>query len=149
MCCVIQGLQATKKRIINVEGGNVLHGLTKTDLGFAGFGELYFSEVLPGSIKAWKRHTKMTMNLLVPVGLVTFVFLDGREGSVSQGNKMEITVGLENYVRLTVPPMIWFGFCNPAAEMALVTNFANITHQNEEVERKPIDFISHNWDGAQ
>ena len=33
------------------------------DPGFEGFGEVYFSSVLQGLVKAWKRHSRMTLNL--------------------------------------------------------------------------------------
>ena len=41
------------KRIPTV-GGDVMHGLKKSDNGFNGFGEVYFSWVEQGAIKAWK-----------------------------------------------------------------------------------------------
>ena len=34
-------------------------------------GEVYFSETLPGHVKAWKRHTRQTQRFAVPVGLLT------------------------------------------------------------------------------
>ena len=61
------------KRIPTV-GGDVMHGLKKSDNGFNGFGEVYFSWVEQGAIKAWKCHQRMTMNLVVPKGEVSFVF---------------------------------------------------------------------------
>ena len=59
---------------IETVGGDVWHTMKQTDVGYAGFGEAYFSWVASGAIKAWKRHTQMTMNLVVPVGQVRFVF---------------------------------------------------------------------------
>ena len=38
--------------------------------------EAYFSIIKPGYIKAWKLHKKMTMNIVVPIGSVQFVFYD-------------------------------------------------------------------------
>ena len=57
-------------------GGDVLHGIRKTDFGFIKFGEAYFSILEPNAIKAWKKHLRMTLNLIVPVGKVRFVFID-------------------------------------------------------------------------
>ena len=61
------------KRIPTV-GGDVMHGLKKSDNGFNGFGEVYFSWVEQRAIKAWKCHQRITLNLLVPLGEVRFVF---------------------------------------------------------------------------
>ena len=63
-----------KLKRINVEGGDVLHCLKSSDKAFLEFGEAYFSFIEMNYIKAWKRHIKMTMNLIVPIGLVQFVF---------------------------------------------------------------------------
>ena len=61
-------------KTINIDGGNVRHILKSNDKEFKGFGEAYFSDINPGSIKAWKCHNKMHMNLVVPFGRVKFVF---------------------------------------------------------------------------
>ena len=63
----------------NLEEGDVLHALKSTDKEFSGFGEAYFSSIKTQKIKAWKRHLKMTMNLVVPVGNVQFNFYDDQK----------------------------------------------------------------------
>ena len=64
----------TPLRRITTDGGDVMHALKKSDIGYNGFGEVYFSWVEQGAIKAWKCHQRMTLNLVVPVGEVHFVF---------------------------------------------------------------------------
>ena len=59
---------------IPVEGGNVKHFIKSNENSFNGFGEAYFSFIEKGKIKGWKLHTKMIMNLVVPIGEVGFVF---------------------------------------------------------------------------
>ena len=126
---------------IATAGGDVLHVLKKSDAGYAGFGEAYFSWVDAGSVKAWKRHTRMTMNVVVPVGQVRFVFrLDGSD-------KFRIEeIGVDRYVRITVPPGIWFGFQGLAAPQSLVLNLANILHDPNEVERLALSEIKYDWE---
>ena len=126
-------------RIATVSG-DVLHALKKSDAGYAGFGEAYFSWVDAGSVKAWKRHTRMTMNVVVPVGQVRFVFrLDGTD-------KFRIEeIGVDRYVRITVPPGIWFGFQGLAAPQSLVLNLANIPHDPNEIERLALSDIKYDW----
>ncbi|SVE62175.1 uncharacterized protein METZ01_LOCUS515029, partial [marine metagenome] len=63
----------TPLRRIENAGGDVLHGMKQSDVGYTGFGEAYFSWVSASAVKAWKRHTQMTMNVVVPVGQVKFV----------------------------------------------------------------------------
>ena len=64
---------------INNEDGDILRVLRKTEESFTEFGEAYFSIVHMNSIKAWKKHNAMTMNLIVPTGCVGFVFTDGKD----------------------------------------------------------------------
>lgn len=125
---------------IATAGGDVLHALKKSDAGYAGFGEAYFSWVDAGSVKAWKRHTRMTMNVVVPVGQVRFAFrLDGTDDF-----RIE-EIGVERYVRITVPPGIWFGFQGLSAPQSLVLNLANILHDPNEVERLALSEIKYDW----
>jgi dTDP-4-dehydrorhamnose 3,5-epimerase len=49
----IDGLRVTPLCRIPDERGAVLHMLRADNEGFEGFGEIYFSMVYPGAIKAW------------------------------------------------------------------------------------------------
>ena len=129
----------TPLRRISVKGGDVLHAMKKSDHGFTGFGESYFSQVEHGIVKAWKRHLQMTLNLIVPIGKVRFVFMDNEESF------REEILGDDNYARLTVPPGLWFGFQGLAAPKSLVINVANIQHDPIEVERKEVNELPFLW----
>ena len=124
-------------------GGNVLHAMKASDVGYTGFGEAYFSWINSGTIKAWKRHTRMVMNLVVPVGMVRFVF--HLENEQPAKNFRVIDIGRENYARITVPSGIWFGFQGLEKSDNLVLNLSNILHQPDEVERKSLNEIKYDW----
>jgi len=128
---------------IRTEGGDVLHAMKNTDNGFAKFGEAYFSEINFGEIKAWKRHVKMTLNLIVPSGSVKFVFLAMDYKKISAHRIEEI--GDERYVRITVPPGIWFGFQGLTKPRSLVLNVASEPHDPNEVERLSKEDINYSW----
>lgn len=140
---MLDTILVTKLNQISVEGGNVLHAMKKSEDGYEGFGEAYFSWVSEGSIKAWKRHINMTLNLVVPVGKVKFVFYCSEKLNSLEFRTEEI--GEDNYVRLTVPPGIWFGFQGFESKNSLVMNIANIPHDVNEVERLPLADINYNW----
>ena len=125
---------------IAVYGGDVLHALKDTDIGFIDFGEAYFSVIEVGAIKAWKRHMIMTLNIVVPVGLILFVFVDDR------GRYRYEYIGLKNYARLTIPPGIWFGFKGVGNVDSLLLNIADIKHDPAEVERKQLTEIFFDWE---
>lgn len=136
----LDAVTVTELRRIPVEGGDVLHALRRDAPGFAGFGEAYFSWVRLGAIKAWKRHTRMTLNLVVPVGAVKFVFVSPDDGVV----RTEV-IGERRYARLTVPPGIWFGFTGLVESGSLVLNVADIPHDPLEVERADLSAFAYDW----
>ena len=125
---------------IEVSGGDILHGIKRGDLGFINFGEAYFSIVEAGAIKAWKRHSLMTLNVIVPLGCIYFAFFD------SKGKKRQEIVGQDRYVRLTVPPGIWFGFKGLSNSKNMLLNVADIEHDDAEVERQDSNYFEFCWD---
>ena len=92
----------------NLEDGDVLHALKSSEKEFYGFEEVYFSTIKKNKIKAWKKHNRRTMNLVVPVGKVQFIFYD--EKKIFLKNAI---IGEDNYSRITVPPKFWFGLAPP------------------------------------
>jgi len=130
----------TPLKRIHIEGGDVLHGMKRSDPGYVDFGEAYFSIIEEGAIKAWKRHLRMTLNFVVPLGEVLFVFIDHR------GKAREEIVGENRYVRLTIPPGIWFGFKGLFSPYSMLMNVADISHDSTEIERRNLNEIEYNWE---
>jgi len=85
-------------------------------------------------VKGWKQHTKMVMNLVVPIGEVGFYFYNDE---ISKGISVE--VGPSNYVRVTVQPGIWMAFKGIGHELNLVLNIASIIHDPTEAVNVNID----------
>ncbi|MDD5392925.1 MAG: dTDP-4-dehydrorhamnose 3,5-epimerase [Thiothrix sp.] len=133
-------IKVTPLKRISLAGGDVLHGMKRDEPGFVDFGEAYFSMIEVDAIKAWKRHLRMTLNFVVPIGMVRFVFMD------DQGGLREEVTGMDRYVRLTVPPGIWFGFKGLTAPYSMLMNIADIPHDPVEIERKSLDEIHFNWE---
>lgn len=134
----LNNIFASDLKQIKLEDGDVFHGIKKTDFGYKDFGEAYFSSIKYSRVKAWKKHTKMTMNLIVPVGEVKFVMTDGK-------NFQEYVLSKENYKRLTVPPMIWFGFQGRSDQDSLILNISDILHDPDEVIKCKLDKFSYDW----
>ncbi len=139
----IRDILVTPLRRVETIGGDVLHGMRQSDVGYTGFGEAYFSWVSIDAVKAWKRHTQMMMNVVVPVGKVRFVFRYVNSDDVEEFRVEEI--GEDRYVRLTVPPGIWFGFQGLGTPQSLVMNIASIPHDPNEVERMLLSDINYKW----
>lgn len=147
---MIDGVVITPLKRIADDRGVVMHMLRRDSDVFQSFGEIYFSSVYPGAIKAWHLHKRTTINYAVPVGRIKFVLFDGREDSSSRGVVQEIDLGGENYALVTVPPLVWNGFAALGADTALVANCTTLPHDpNESRRRDPDDrFIPYSWESV-
>jgi dTDP-4-dehydrorhamnose 3,5-epimerase len=145
---MIEGVLLTKLKIIPGDSGDVLHAMKKTESSFLGFGEAYFSTIRKNAVKAWKRHRKMTLNLVVPCGKIKFVLYDERNNSPSRGEIFEITLSRNNYQRLTVPPMVWMGFKGMDNDLNMLLNIADMAHDPDDIDRVEAykSHIRYSWD---
>ena len=133
----IEGVRFMPLRQIRDERGSVMRMMRADDAAFEGFGEVYFSTVKAGTVKAWKRHLRMIQNLAVPVGSVRFVIYDERPDSPTRGIVQEIINGIDHYGLLRIPPLVWYGFEGIGDGEALIANCASLPHDPAEVERLP------------
>ena len=69
----MDGVTLTPLKQITHPKGDIFHAMKASDDGFSGFGEAYFSTVNQGEVKGWKKHTEMTLNLVVVIGEIEFV----------------------------------------------------------------------------
>lgn len=121
--------------IISTPGGPVLHMLRADSPFFVGFGEVYFSEVEPGIVKAWKRHQRQTQFFAVPVGRLRIVLYDA-----DTNTHCEVILGRPDaYKLLRIPAGVWYGFTALGNTPALICNCADIPHDPTESERRGVD----------
>lgn len=142
---LIDGVLVTpQKRILNPKG-DILHAMKRSGVGYAGFGEAYFSTVHPGVIKGWKRHRSATLNLVVPVGVVRFVIYDDRHDSATAGRFFDIALGEENHARLTVSPGLWVAFKGMSEGGSMLLNISNEEHDPAEADNIDLYAIPFVW----
>ncbi len=144
---MIDGVVVTALRRIPDERGEIIHMLRNDDPAFERFGEIYFSMVYPGAIKAWHLHKVMTLNYAVITGMVKLVLYDDRGDSPTHKELMELFIGHSNYVRVKIPPNVWNGFKGIGSQPAMVANCATHPHDPEEIVRmSPFDQrIPYDW----
>ena len=142
----IEGVLLTPLKKIHHPQGDVFHGMKKSDAGFSGFGEAYFSTIHFGDTKPWKMHLEMTLNFVVPMGDIRFVIYDDRENSATKNNFFDVTLGAHNYQRINIPPGVWVAFNGVGSDYNLLLNLANLEHEPAEVERKEhLSEIAYKW----
>ena len=136
----LSGIKLFPLNQISLKEGDVRHALKDDDLGYTGFGEAYFSWINIDTVKAWKKHNAMSMNLIVPYGNVRFVFYDE-----STDNYRVEEIGDKRYARLSVPSGIWFGFKGLFSPSSLILNIANIKHEVYEVQKLAQTNFNYDW----
>lgn len=142
---LMSGVIVTPQLRISNPNGDIFRGMKSSDLGYAGFGEAYFSTVHFGSIKGWKRHRSATLNLLVPVGLIRFVIFDDRVDSQAAGQFSQFVIGGENHSRLTICPGLWVAFTGLSPDLNMLLNISSEVHDPNEADNVEIDSILFNW----
>ena len=144
---MIEGLILTPLKVFESDLGDVLHGIKNHEESFCGFGEAYFSTVNYRVTKGWKRHSQMTLNLIVPCGTIKFVIYDGRSESRTYSEIFEVNLSKDNYQRLTVPPMLWMAFHGVGEGLNMLLNVANLPHDPLESETINLEgnHIPYNW----
>ncbi len=139
---MINGVKVTPLKIFSDERGSVKHMIKSTSPLFTQFGEIYFSEVLPGKIKAWGRRIKATRHYAVIEGSIKLVLYDG-------STKQEIVIGEDNYCLVTIPPKVWSGFQTIGNKKAIVADLTDIPYTPEDVEKKEPHELLNCWNDEQ
>lgn len=126
------------KQIYNSKG-DIFHAMKRSDKGFSGFGEAYFSTIKKDDIKGWKKHNKMTLNLVVPVGEIEFVIYDDNIQKF-----YTIKLSQRNYQRLTIEQGLWVAFRGIERNNILL-NISNIEHDSDEAVNVDLNEIMYEW----
>lgn len=145
---MIEGVRIVERRKFCDERGTVSHMLKCNDKEFKQFGEIYFSSIHPGAIKAWHVHKKMTLNYVCIVGNIKLVLYDDRNKSKTNGEVMELFIGEENYCLVQIPPGVYNGFKAVGNKTAIVANCSTHLYEDGEMKRWTFDatHVNYNWD---
>lgn len=143
---MIEGVTVTPLKRILHDKGDIYHAMKCSEDSYYSFGEAYFSSVHYSEIKGWKKHNKMILNVVVPIGAIRFVAYDDREGSSTYEDFFEIIISKDNYCRLTIPTGVWLSFQGVDKGLNLLLNLASIEHDPNESISCDIRDIEYNWD---
>ena len=136
----MKNIKVSKINKIELPEGDLYKFIDNKNKNFNEFGEVYFSSIKPKSVKAWKLHKKMTLNIVVPVGKVRFVLFDDIKKKM-----LEVKIGQNDYKLLTIKPNTWYGFQGISNEISLVANLTDMRHDEKEMSRQSDDFFPFDW----
>jgi dTDP-4-dehydrorhamnose 3,5-epimerase len=133
----MDGVTLTPLKQISHPKGDIFHAMKASDDGFSGFGEVYFSTVNRSDVKGWKKHTEMTLNLVVVIGEIEFVVYNDTDF-------FSVTLSKDNYQRLTVRPGLWLAFKGVSNDNILL-NLASVEHEPSESESVNLNVFDYDW----
>lgn len=129
---LLDEIREYSKRVIPDERGYVCHMLRRDEYPFCEFGEIYFSAVYPGQVKAWHFHKEMDLNYYCVSGMVKVVALYDPTKEYE-----EFFIGERNPSLLHIPHGLWNGFTCVGDRTSIVANCATIPYSEEDILRLP------------
>ena len=137
----IDGVAIKELRVIPDERGHLMEMLRSDDEVFERFGQAYVTTTYPGVVKAWHLHQKQDDNVVCVRGMIKLALFDGREGSSTNGEVMEIFLGEHRPVLVHIPKGVYHGWKCVSEYEAYVVNTPTELYDYEEPDeyRLPYD----------
>jgi dTDP-4-dehydrorhamnose 3,5-epimerase len=149
---IIEGVIIKPLRLVRDGRGWLMEILRADDAAFQTFGQVYVTVARPGVVKAWHCHEKQTDHLAVVAGEARIALYDGRDGSPTRGNVVDVVAGEDNPVLIIVPPGVYHGFKPMGRGPAHVVNVPTEVYDYDEPDetRRPYDdpAIPYDWGKA-
>jgi dTDP-4-dehydrorhamnose 3,5-epimerase len=118
--------------------GNLRH-IEKSELGKTlPFSEIYFSEIQPKIIKAWKFHSRQEQNICVASGEIRIICVK----KMSNETIFEVFELDSNALHgvLTIPAGIYYALVNASEKTTTLLNATDLPHESAENLSLPLEF---------
>jgi dTDP-4-dehydrorhamnose 3,5-epimerase len=136
---MIEGVKTKNLKVIPDERGLLMEMLRCDDEIFQQFGQVYLSVVYPGVVKGWHYHKIQTDNLVIVKGMAKVVLHDGRDGSPTKGETVELFLGERNPKLVVVPPLVLHGMKGIGLEPAYLVNVPTHPYKYESPDEYRVD----------
>ena len=147
---MIEGVVIKQLKVIPDERGHLLEMLRSDDDVFHRFGQTYVTTTYPGVVKAWHMHKKQDDNVVCVRGMIKLGLYDGREGSSTEGEVMEIFMGEHRPVLVHIPKEVYHGWKCVSEDEAYVVNVPTELYDYDDPDehRLPYDTdeIPYDWE---
>jgi len=130
---------ASFKKCSSIENlkGSLRHVLISENDYYLKISEIYFSEINPKSIKAWKLHSAQTQNISVAFGKVRIICINERVNSLIF-DIFDID-SINTHGVLTIPPRIYYAIINLSETVSVLLNGTDINHDPNENYSIPME----------
>ncbi len=148
----IEGVFVKPLRRLSDARGWLMEILRADDAHFQKFGQVYVTVARAGVVKAWHAHERQTDHFAVVAGEARVALYDGRDGSPTQGNVMEVLAGESSPVLIIIPPGVYHGFKAEGGRPAHIVNIPTELYNYERPDelRRPYDdpAVPYDWGDA-
>ena len=131
-------MKIIQKKIIKIDKGSVAHMYNKKDKIIKRVSEVYFSNIMPNQIKAWKI-TNSEQLLTVPRGQILLVVKN------KNGFKKFKLGYPRNYKVLYIEPNTWYGFKCISRIEALICNITSLSNTEAKKEKRDKNYFNFKW----
>ena len=125
----VNKIKIFKGKIFKNKSGNLIKYISKKNIYFRKFGEVYFNHIKFKKTKGWIRHKKNNCLIQCVQGKVKFFFIDKNE------NKKNLIIRSSSGNVLLIPAKIWFSFKSILND-SIIVNMIEEPHDDNEIEKK-------------
>lgn len=147
---MIEGVVIKPLRVVPDERGFLMEMLRSDDEVFERFGQVYITTTYPGVVKGWHMHRVQDDNVVCVRGMIKLCLYDGRDGSPTKGEVMEIFLGEQKPILAHIPHGIYHGWKCISEYQAYIVNIPTELYDYTEPDehRVPYDTpdIPYDWD---
>lgn len=128
---------SAKSSVINPLG-NLRH-IENSELGKTlPFSEIYFSEIQPKIIKAWKFHSRQEQNICIASGEIRIICVK-KMNNETVFEVFELDSDALHGV-LTIPHGIYYALINVSEEPTILLNMTDLSHDSTEKLSLPLEY---------
>lgn len=147
---MIEGVVIKPLRVVPDERGFLMEMLRSDDEVFEKFGQAYITTTYPGVVKGWHMHRVQDDNVVCVRGMIKLCLYDGRDGSPTKGEVMEIFPGEQKPILVHIPHEIYHGWKCISEYQAYIVNMPTELYDYDQPDehRVPYDTpdIPYDWD---
>lgn len=143
----IEGVRLLPQKQIIDNRGAVYH-IFRNNEHDVNIQEIYISRVNAGVTKGWKQHLLTWQRFIVPYGKMEIILHDERKDSLTKGFFQRVILdSSDNYMRLELPPKVWYAFRCISFDYSLMINISEMIHVDGESNNIPLvnDIFQYNW----
>jgi dTDP-4-dehydrorhamnose 3,5-epimerase len=128
----IEGVVVKKLSVIADERGYLMEIMRNDEKIFSEYGQHYLTTCYANVVKAWHWHKFQDDNFCVIKGMARIGLYDGRVGSPTHGQVMDLVIGKNNPCLVHIPRGVYHGFKAVGGKVCYLLNMVTKAYNRDE-----------------